>query len=341
MQFAYSAHAYIQVLFIFIAAFVVGLIVLPFLAGILKYATRKTKTDLDDSIIATLTAPMLYGVFIIASIISVPLLGISEGAVTVTHSILQTLLVLVVAQAAVRITHILLKAATKALYPKAINEQTLPLFSNTALIIIGAAAIYGAFLIWNINVTAWLASAGILGIAIGFAAKDTLSNIISGVFILTDKPYSVGDLVVLGSGTTGIVSDVGIRSTRIRTFNDEEVTVPNAIIANQAITNKSKGPNTGRVKVEIGVAYGSDMQKVSELLLDIARSHELVLATPEPGVSFVGFGDSSLELLLSCRVASPLDVFKTQSDLRYTIDKTFRKHKIEIPFPQRDVHIKK
>ncbi len=340
IQFATSAHPYIQVALLFAAALFAALVVLPFIAGIVKYFTRQTKTDIDDKLIAALTAPVFYIMLVVAATMSLPLLGFSQGIVAIGQSILHTLTVLIVAQISIRITHVLLIAASNTARLKTVSEQTLPLFNNTSLAIIGAAALYAIFLIWNINVTAWLASAGILGIAIGFAAKDTLSNIISGVFILADKPYSVGDFVVLGSGIMGIVSDVGLRSTRIRTFDDEEVTIPNAAIANEAITNKSTGPHTGRVKVEVGVAYGTNLEKVTELLLTIAREHKLVLDNPEPSVSFVGFGDSSLNFLLSCRVEDPLTVFSTKSDIRYAIDKAFRKHKIEIPFPQQDVHLK-
>lgn len=192
----------------------------------------------------------------------------------------------------------------------------------------------------GVDVTAWLASAGIIGIAVGFAAKDTLSNLISGIFVLADKPYSIGDYIVLPSGTMGIVENIGLRSTRIRTFDDEEVTIPNGVIANDALVNKSTGPESGRVKVIVGVAYGTDTRQVESLLLEMARTHEKVLAEPEPSVFFTDFGDSALTFMLSCRVADPLDVFGVQSDLRFAINETFAQEKIEIPFPQRDVHMK-
>ncbi len=341
IQFATSTHPYIQAILVMAAALVVALVLLPFFAGAIKFITRKTETDIDDELITALNTPVVYLVLLVGVLIALPLIGLSESWLGTVQSLTKTLFVVVVAQGIVRTIQVLLDGAIKTDHIKAINMQTAPLFKNLTLSLVIIGALYAIFLIWGINVTAWLASAGILGIAIGFAAKDTLANIISGVFILADKPYSVGDFVVLGSGITGIVSAVGLRSTRIRTFDDEEVSIPNATIANEAITNKSTGPDTGRVKVNIGVAYGSDLNKVEEMLLDIAHANETVLETPEPSVNFVEFGDSSLNLILSCRVQNPLDVFGTKSVLRHAINNRFAESGIEIPFPQRDVNLKK
>lgn len=341
IEFITSTHPYIQATIILVATLFVALIALPFIGGIVRYLTRKTETDVDDQLIAALHTPLLYTALLIGVVLSLPLLSISAGVLGFLTPTIKTLFVFVIAQAVLRVNRILIKGASDGTRIQTINTQTLPLFTNISFIVISAAAIYGMFIIWGINVTAWLASAGILGIAIGFAAKDTLANIISGVFILTDKPYSINDFVVLGSGITGIVTSVGLRSTRIRTFDDEEVTIPNATIANEAITNKTTGPRTGRVKVSVGVAYGSNVDEVKEMLLDIANAHEEVIANPEPGVFLTDFGDSSLDFLLSCRVASPLDAFRVKSELRERINSRFAESGIEIPFPQRDVNIKK
>jgi small-conductance mechanosensitive channel len=341
LQFASLTHPYVQALLVLGAALVAALIVLPFVAGIVKFLTRKTETDVDDKLIAALTKPVLYLVLLIGAMVALPMLGVPPGGEWVLRALVQTSMVLVVSQGILYSVKVLLRGVADAHQFKAINDQTLPLFSNVSLIVIIAGALYGMFIIWGIDVTAWLASAGIIGIAVGFAAKDTLSNIISGIFILTDKPYSVGDFVALGSGTTGIVSDVGLRSTRIRTFDDEEVTIPNALIANEEIVNKTTGPDTGRVKVTIGVAYGTNLRKVEELLLDIMKAHDLVLDDPEPSVRFTNFGNSSLDFMASCRVKDPLDVYSVQNDLHHRINDRFAEANIEIPFPQQDVHVKK
>ncbi|MAZ67155.1 mechanosensitive ion channel protein [bacterium] len=341
LQFASSAHPYVQALLVLGAALVAALFVLPLVAGAVKFLTRKTQNDTDDKLIAALNKPVFYLVLLVGAIIALPMLGLPSGALWALQALVKTCMILVVSQGILRSTKVLLDGAADMRRLEVINEQTLPLFNNLSLIVIVAGALYAMFLVWGIDVTAWLASAGIIGIAVGFAAKDTLSNIISGIFILTDKPYSIGDFVVLGSGTTGIVSDVGLRSTRIRTFDDEEVTIPNASIANEEIINKTTGPDTGRVKVNIGVAYGTNLKQVEELLLDIMKAHELVLDDPEPSVRFTNFGESSLDFVASCRVRAPLDVYTVQHDLRHRIIDRFAEANIEIPFPQRDVNLKK
>jgi small-conductance mechanosensitive channel len=221
-----------------------------------------------------------------------------------------------------------------------IQERTLPLLNNLLIIVVTALAVYFIFLAWQIDVTAWMASAGILGLAISFAAKDTLANLFSGVFIVADAPYKLGDFIVLDSGERGEVTHIGIRSTRLLTRDDVEVTVPNSIMGNAKITNESGGPHEKyRLRVKVGVAYGSDIDKVHAVLLDVANSHPDVAREPAPRVRFRGFGDSSLDHELLCWVEKPVKRGLVLHLLNTEIYKRFMVEEIEIPFPQRDVHL--
>ena len=223
-----------------------------------------------------------------------------------------------------------------------IQKKTIPLFNNTLKLIIIGGGTYFVLLIWNINVTAWLASAGIAGLAIGFAAKDTLANLFSGIFIMADSPYKIGDFIVLDSGERGRVTMIGLRSTRVLTTDDIEITIPNAVIANTKITNESGGPyEKHRVNAIVGVAYGSDIDQVREILFRIAENNKIVCDHPEPKVRFRAFGDSSLDFQLLCWIENPASRGQTIDELNTAIYKEFNKQKIEIPFPQRDIHIKK
>ena len=129
----------------------------------------------------------------------------------------------------------------------AIRSYYGPLIKNTVTLVLAAIGVYAAFLIWDINITAWLASAGIIGLAVSFAAKDTLSNIFGGVTIFADKPFKVGDYIILGTGERGMVTMIGVRSTRILTRDDVEITVPNGILATTTIINESGGPRNNFV----------------------------------------------------------------------------------------------
>lgn len=142
----------------------------------------------------------------------------------------------------------------------------------------------------------WPPPAGILGLAISFAAKDTLANLFAGVFILADSPYKLGDFIILDSGERGAVTQIGIRSTRMLTRDDVEITVPNSIMGNVKILNETGGPGEKyRIRIKVGVAYGSDIDKVQSVLLDVAQRNREVLKTPAPRVRFRAFGDSSLD----------------------------------------------
>jgi len=222
-----------------------------------------------------------------------------------------------------------------------IHDRTLPLFNNLLVIIVVALALYFVLLAWNINVTAWMASAGILGLAISFAAKDTLANLFAGVFILADAPYKLGDFIVLDSGERGEVTHIGIRSTRILTRDDVEITLPNSIMGNVKITNEAGGPHEKyRIRIKVGVAYGSDIDKVHAVLMDVAANQPQVCQNPAPRVRFRAFGDSSLDHELLCWVQKPVLRGRVAHFLYTEIYKRFVREGIEIPFPQRDVYLK-
>ena len=146
-----------------------------------------------------------------------------------------------------------------------LKVKLLPLFDNIGKIIIFLATVYFVMISWGVNPVGWLASAGVLGVVLGLAAKDTLANLFSGIFIMMDSPYKEGDYINLDTGERGYVKSVGIRSTRIMTRDDIEITIPNSVIANAKIVNESGGPyENERVRLSVGVAYGSDIDLVSK-----------------------------------------------------------------------------
>ncbi len=184
--------------------------------------------------------------------------------------------------------------------------------------------------------------AGICGyIAIGFVAKDTLANLFAGVFILADSPYKIGDYVVLDSGERGKVTHIGIRSTRLLTRGDVEITIPNAVMGNTRISNESGGPHEKyRLNIKIGVAYGSDIDQVKAVLMEVALNENEVCDEPEPRVRFRSFGNSSLDIELLCWVEIPEVRGRVLDALNTTIYKRFTAEGIEIPYSKHDIFIK-
>ncbi|WP_051676997.1 mechanosensitive ion channel family protein [Maridesulfovibrio frigidus] len=200
---------------------------------------------------------------------------------------------------------------------------------------------YKAGSYFGIPVTAVFASAGIAGVAVALAARETLANFFGGVSIFLDRPFRAGDYIVLDSGERGEVKAVGMRSTRMLTRDNILITIPNSVITNVKITNQSMPEPHFRVRIKVGVAYGSDVDKVEDILLEVARSNSLAISNPPPKVRFRLFGDSALEYELRCWAAEPKDRGRLTHELSRDIYKKFNEEGISIPFPQRDVHLHK
>jgi small-conductance mechanosensitive channel len=179
-----------------------------------------------------------------------------------------------------------------------------------------------------------------IGIGLGFGLQNIANNFVSGIILLTERPIRVGDRVEVG-GTNGDVVRIGARSTWVRTNDNVVIIIPNSEFINNRVTNWTANDRQVRFAYRVGVSYGSDPDRVRDILTEVALRHPDVLADPPPEVLFSGFGDSSLDFQLRVwtvhRVQTPLVL---GSELYYAIFDAFRKQGIEIPFPQRDLHLK-
>ena len=335
-------HPYINALVVFFAGLVFARLTVFIVVNIIGKLAQRTESLLDDSITAILRRPVFWSVVLIGLLVSVNIAQAAEIVITITRGLVLSLLTIIWSSFIVRFLHILTSTmSSRAQAHSLIRPQTLPIFNNIGLTLAVAFASYIIFQIWDIDMTAWVASAGVAGIAIGFAAKDTLANLFSGVFILADAPYKIGDYVVLESGERGKVTDIGIRSTRILTRDDVEVTIPNSIMGNTRIVNESGGPHEKfRIKVAVGVAFGSDIDKVREILGNIAANEPGVCTDPNPRIRFVAFGASSLDFELQCWVDNPELRGRVLDALNTEIYKSFMTEGIEIPYSKHDVFIK-
>ncbi len=181
--------------------------------------------------------------------------------------------------------------------------------------------------------------AGALSVGVGFGLQSIVNNFVSGLILLAERPIKVGDWVEVGAHQ-GIVQRISVRSTEIKTFERASVIVPNSELIANSVVNWMHRDKQGRVELRIGVAYGSDVNKVRDILLQCAADHGEVLQNPAPFVLFLDFGDSALMFDLRCFVPDVNRRLRISSDLRFAVDEAFRKAGIEIPFPQRDIHIK-
>lgn len=221
--------------------------------------------------------------------------------------------------------------------PKGIDADLMRLVIRIATLAAIFLLIYNAADFFGIPVTAVFASAGIAGVAVALAARETLANFFGGISIFLDRPFRAGDYIVLDKGERGEVTEVGLRSTRVRTRDDVMITIPNSVITNVKVINESAPVPHYRVRIAIGVAYGSDIDQVQSVLMDLARKSELVAPHPEPRVRFRTFGDFSLNFELLCWAKRPHDRGRLVHQLNCAIYKTFAQLNIEIPYPHHEV----
>lgn len=190
----------------------------------------------------------------------------------------------------------------------------------------------------GVNVTAVFAASAALLIGVGLALQTLFQDIIAGVFILIDQSVHVGDIIEI-DGKVGRVEEIKLRTTRAVTIDNKVLVLPNHLYLENSLYNWTQNGTLTRESVAVGVAYGSDVQLVKSLLLQVADEHPKVSKVPEPDVLFTDFGDSSLDFKLIFTMNNSFKAQFLKSDLRYEIDRLFRENNVTIPFPQRDIHI--
>ena len=302
----------------------------------------KTSNKIDDHLVEYLTRPLVLTTVTLALMLAVSAFPLPSGVHDASLSILATLLLFSWSRAGLRTARIVLEVVASNHHRfEIVQERTIPVFDMTIKILLIGMAAYFFLLIWGINPTAWLASAGVIGIAVGFGARDTLANLFSGISIIVDAPYKIGDYIVLDTGERGKVTSLGMRSTRLLTRDDVEVTIPNGVIANAKIVNESGGPwIKHRIRVPVGAAYGSDVDEVCKVLQEVATSHPKIVQQPTPRVRMRALGNSSLDFELLAWIDHPQSRGIIRHDLLMSIYKAFKENGIEIPFPQTDIHLR-
>lgn len=308
----------------------------------IRKITEQTQNNLDDQIITLLHRPLFWSVTLIGLLLAVMVAQLDDQVQQITRSAVFSLMGIWWMLFALRASKLVIHAISlKGDDTSLIRTQTQPLFTNLAAVIIIALGIYFVFQAWHVDMTAWLASAGIAGIAIGFAAKDTLANLFSGVFIMADSPYKIGDYVVLDNTVRGRVTHIGIRSTRLLTRDDVEVTIPNSVMGNSKVVNESGGPHEKfRIRTKVSVAYGSDIDQVVGILMEVGLQEPQICHDPEPRVRFRTFGASGLDMELLGWVDKPELRGRVIHELNCSIYKRLTAEGIEIPYAKQDLYIK-
>jgi small-conductance mechanosensitive channel len=176
-------------------------------------------------------------------------------------------------------------------------------------------------------------------LGIGFGLQNIVSNFVSGLILLVERPIKVGDWIIVG-GAEGTVKRISVRATEIETFQRQSIIVPNSELINSQVGNWTFKSKNGRVDINVGIAYGSDIRLAEKILYEIAHEHAMVQKKPEPSVWFTEFGASSLDLRLRMFLYDISNLVTVETEVRMLILERFTKAGIDIPFPQQDVHLK-
>jgi MscS family membrane protein len=332
------------------------------LKKIIKPFVEKTKSNLDNKILnivesATFRLIVLGGFYFAVNNLRYGYLLYEENAesflkksyplvdkfLLFADNILYLALILIVLLLTYRIITILFDWYAEKINAgdnRNLSGSLFPLLNKVSKVIMGALAVIIILSRFDVNISAFIVSLGVGSLAIALAAQDTISNMIAGFIIMIDRPFRIGDRIKYGS-ETGDVVEIGIRSTKILDFDNNLVIMPNNEIVKSKIVNVTYPNILTRVVIEVGVAYGTDLKKVKEIMLRAANSHPLISKEIPPDVVLLEFGDSSLNIRLSARTDDYKNAWTMQCELRETIYEEFNKAGIEIPFPQRVIHMKK
>jgi small-conductance mechanosensitive channel len=303
---------------------------------------EKTETRVDDILLASLRTPSLYWCLAIGIYSGLAVSDLPDRHLSYISKAVEVLVILSVALAAANLAG--------KIFSDYIRKANLPIPATGLAhgIIKGTILVVGFLIVLStlgISVTPILTALGVGGLAVALALQDTLANLFAGIHILLEKPIRVGDFIRLESGQEGYVEDITWRTTRMRMLPNNMVIIPNSKIAQSTLTNYHLPEKRLALLIPVGVSYGSEPAEVERILVEVASGAvgavPGLLGEPAPFVRFIpGFGESSLDFTLICQVEEFVDQYFAQHELRKRIFRRFREEGIEIPFPQRDIHLK-
>lgn len=339
-----ESNPYIYAFTIFLGFFLLSELVVIIAEKIFLKLTKKTKTELDDKLVEKVNKPLSILLLFVGIRLGVLVLTLDPTVKYYIDKIFLSLMAVLGVYIGVAVfnTAIAFWGETYAKKTKSdIDDHLVNIFGKFFKVLGFIIMVLLILSVWGIEIGPLLAGLGIGGIAIAFALQNSLGNIFGGVSLILDKTFKVGDIVKLDSGESGTIYDVGLRATRIKTWDNDILTIPNGKLADSKIQNISQPNPQIRVVIPFGVAYGSDPEKVKKIVLKEIKKIEHVMADPEPWVWFMEMADSALNFKAFFYVDDLANKWPTQQIAIEKIYKALNKAKISIPFPQIDVHMRK
>ncbi len=330
---------------ILVASLVLATLVLLVLKIITKVVASRTATELDDKLIETVQTPIFRLIVIGGFYLAVANLKIGGATIELILRLVLTFAYLTIIFFVLRVLRVFVDYGLKNLAAKtdsAMDDEIIPIFHKAAIVVVWAFGLIMVLGAWGVDVAPFLAGLGIAGLAISFALQSTLSNIVAGISIIMDKTFKVGDKVELDSGEVGVIHEITLRSTRIRTYNNEVIIIPNNNMASAKIKNFTQPDLKVRVVVPFTVEYGNDPDKVIKLIsAAVKKNIKGIMNEPAPDVVFVNMNDFSLDFQARFWVEHYDNAYAKKLETTDLIYNTLGKNKIGIPFPTRTIYMKK
>lgn len=335
----YLQNKYAISILIFLAFIILAKLILFIFSKYLEKIAKKTETPLDNLLFEGAKKPVFYLVLIYGLKFSLLNVGIDNLVTKIINSLLALVFVLILS----RLVDIIIKTWGESFARKTktnLDEVLLPVFHRATKVIFIIIALMWVLNIWEVNITPYLAGAGIAGLVLGMALQDSLKNVFGGISLIMDKNFKVGDAIQLESGEIGTISEVGLRSTKMLTYDNEIIFIPNGQLANMKIRNFVR-PNT-RVRkiVDFSVEYGAEPEKVKKVVLSALKKVKEIYDEPYMDVLFAEMGDSGLHF--KARFWADWDkAYLKRVEATQAIYAALNKANIGIPFPTRTVYLKK
>ncbi|MBI2102986.1 mechanosensitive ion channel family protein [Candidatus Woesearchaeota archaeon] len=337
---AYFQNKYLFALAVIIFFALAAKLLLFIFNRYLQRFAAKTKTKFDDIIFDHTKRPLFYLILAYGFKVAVVHLGLIGVTFKVVNSVMAAVFLLVI----MRVVDIIIDTWGFTIAKKTktkVDEVVLPLFHKVGRVVYVIIVLLWILRIWDIDITPYLAGVGISGLILGLALQDSLKNVFGGVSLLLDKTYQIGDKIKLESGEVGVINDIGLRSTKLVTYDNEAIFVPNGYLANSRVLNYTRPTPSVKVTILFGVEYGTKVEKVKDVILTVLGKMEEVQKEPEPVVQFLEMGDFALKFRAQFWVDHWDKAFGKKVEATEKIYNALNKAKIGIPFPTQTVHLKK
>lgn len=328
----------------------IGIIAAYTIARVFKWLRQRadlTESRFDDILVLSFGKPIIVGILFFSFFLAMGYVTIPEGYTWIVEGkFLNSVYILLGAWVVSIFVENFIKLYGQWLSAKTeseLDDKIMDILEIAARYIIWFIAILIVLSYLNIDITPLIAAGGVFGLAVALAAQDLISNFFGGALIVVDKPFAIGDRIKI-DGYLGDVESVGPRSTRIKTLDYQLLTIPNSKIANSVVTNYAMPDIKLKVKIPVSVAYGSDIHRVKEILLEICHDAAVntpyILTDPVPNVYFLEFGASSLDFMMVIWAKKFNMSWEIKDHINFEIERRFAEEGIEIPFPQMDVHMR-